>query len=228
MPFALFDHPGPTMQPLLADTPSDLLDQLQTHLPAGVPAEAVAAGVALLLLLISALLLRMAWRILFRRDRGPDGWDRELDIDLDDCPLPTRPAGDKRLTVYHLPSRLRLVVVAPVGREGDVDATAVERLLDRVVPGLGTVAQEDRPRVRVWPAQVSQHGFAAAFHRHTPKAAGRGESSRWVLLAGRAQVGRQAVMVGLGLWADEPTTIGRVNIDAHQWLDVVRLVPVSG
>src|SRR5262249_37048267 len=131
--------------------------------------------------------------------------------------------GERRLTVYHLPARLRLVVIAPLGREGDIDATAVEKLLDKVLPGLGAVAALDRPRVRVWPAQVSHHGFAAAFHRHTPKAAERGEPSRWGLLAGRAQAGKQPVLLGLGLWADEPNTIDRVNVEVHQWLDVLRL-----
>jgi hypothetical protein len=212
------------MHPLLP--PADLLDDLQTYLPEGVPAWAVVAAAALLLLLVVGLLLRALWRALFGRARPQEAWDRELDIDLDECPLPTRPPGERRLTVYHQPARLRLVVVAPVGRDGTIDATAVEKLLDLVVPGLGAAAQTDRPRVRVWPAQVSQHGFAAAFHRHTRKAAGRGELSRWVLLAGRAQAGRQPVMVGLGLWADEPNAIDRVNLEAYQWLDVLRLAPV--
>jgi hypothetical protein len=209
-----------------ADTAPDLLDELQTLLPEGVPAWAVVVAAGLLLALVLGLLLRRLWRALFRRRQEPSAWDRELDIDLDECPLPTRPPGEKQLTVYHHPARLRLVVVAPVGREGDVDATAVEKLLDRVVPGLGAAAEADRPKVRVWPSQVSHHGFAAAFHRHTRKAAQRGEPSRWVLLAGRAQLGRQQLMVGLGLWADEPITIDRVNIQPHQWLDVLRLVPV--
>ena len=205
---------------------ADLLDDLQTYLPEGVPAWAVVGGVTLLLLLVLVLLLRKLWRALFRRAEPGDAWDHELDIDLDQCPLPTRPLGERQLTVYHQPARLRLVVVAAVGREGDIDATAVEKLLDRVVPGLGTAAQNDRPCVRVWPAQVSHHGFAAAFHRHTRKAADRDELSRWVLLAGRAQAGRQPVMVGLGLWADEPNALDRVNLEPHQWLDVLRLVPV--
>jgi hypothetical protein len=216
------------MNPLpFADAVSDLLDQLQPLLPDGVPAWAVVAVAGFLVVAVLLLLLRGLWWAVFRRAKGPGAWDRELDIDLDDCPLPTRPPGDRQLTVYHHPARLRLVVVAPVGREGEVDATAVEQLLDRVVPGLGAAAQADRPRVRVWPAQVSHQGFAAAFHRHTPKAAGRGEPSRWVMLAGRAQVGRQALMIGLGLWADEPITIDRVNVQPHQWLDVLRLVPVA-
>lgn len=186
----------------------------------------IAGAGALLVLVVLLLLLRKLWRALFGRRKTSDAWDRELDIDLDECPLPTKPPGERRLTVYHQPARLRLVVVAPVGRDGEVDATAVEKMLDKLVPGLGAVAQNDRPRVRVWPAQVSQQGFTAAFHRHTPKAAERGEPSRWVFLAGRAQAGRQAVMVGLGLWADEPNTIDRVNLQTHQWLDVLRLVPV--
>jgi hypothetical protein len=216
------------MQPLppLAESPSELLDRLQTYLPEGVPAWAVAAATGLLLLLVLFLLLRKLWRALFGRRQTEDAWDRELAIDLDECPLPTRPPGERRVTVYHQPVRLRLVVLAPVGRDGDVDATAVEKLLDKVVPGLGAAAQIDRPRVRVWPAQVSQHGFAAAFHRHTRKAARRDELSRWVLVAGRAQAGRQPVMLGLGLWADEPNTLDRVNLDPHQWLDVLRLAPL--
>jgi hypothetical protein len=123
---------------------------------------------------------------------------------------------------------LRLVVVAPSGREGDVDATAVEKLLDRIVPGLGGVARNDRPRIRVWPAQLSQQGFNAAFHRCTPKREGEGQPSRWVLVAGRAVVGRQPVMLGLGLWAEEPGTIGRLSLEPHQWLDVVRLRATGG
>jgi hypothetical protein len=214
------------MHPPLADAATDLLDRLQTLLPEGVPAWAVVAAVGLLVVVVLLLLLRRLWRALFRRGAPPDAWDRELDIALDECPLPTRPPGERQLTVYHYPARLRLIVVAPVGREGEVDATAVEKLLDRVVPGLGAAAQADRPRVRVWPSQVSHSGFAAAFHRHTPRAADRGEPSRWVLLAGRAVAGRQQMMIGLGLWADEPLSIDRVTLEPHQWLDVLRLVPV--
>jgi hypothetical protein len=208
------------------ESPSELLDRLQTYLPEGVPAWAVVAAAGLLVLLLLLLLLRKLGRALFGRRKTEDAWDRELAIDLDECPLPAGPPGERRLTLYHQPVRLRLVVVAPVGRDGDVGATAVERLLDKVIPGLGAAAQADRPQVRVWPAQVSQHGFTAAFHRHTRKAARRAELSRWVLVAGRAQAGRQPVMMGLGLWADEPNTIDRLTLEPHQWLDVLRVVPM--
>jgi hypothetical protein len=205
---------------------SDWLDRLQSILPEGIPAWAAVAVAAFLVIGLLILLLHRIGRTLFRRTKGPGAWDRELDIDLDNCPLPTRPVGERQLTVYHHPARLRLIVVAPVGREAEVDAIAVEKLLDRVVPGLGAAAQTDKPQIRVWPAQVSHQGFAAAFHRHTPRAAERGDPSRWVLLAGIAQLGRQQMMVGLGLWADEPISMSRVNLKPNQWLDVLRLVPI--
>jgi hypothetical protein len=185
-------------------------------------------AVALGLLLLLASVLRRLWRALFARKKPAADWERDLRQDLEECPLPVRPPGAHALTVYHVPVRLRLVVVAPSGREGDVDATAVEKLLDRVIPGLGGVARNDRPRIRVWPAQLSHQGFNAAFHRCTPKREGEGQPSRWVLVAGRAVVGRQPVMLGLGLWAEEPSTVGRLSLEPHQWLDVLRLRATGG
>ena len=178
---------------------------------------------ALLLLLVIGLLMRRLWRALFARRPAPRDWDRDLRIVLDDCPLPVRPPGARALYLYHLPVRLRLVVVAPPGKEAEVDALAVEKLLDAALPGLGAVAANDRPRIKVWPPQLSHPGFTASFHRCTVKSEAEGEPSRWVLAAGRAMVGRQAVLLGLGLWATEPNTVGRLTLEPHQWLDVLRL-----
>lgn len=221
----------PLAAPAAPSAPADalhrLLDALQSVLPDAVPAWLVLAAALLVVLLVALWVRSLVRRLLgwlFGRGKTPDDWDRELRLDLDMCPLPAGPPGDRRLTVYHQPARLRLVVVAPVGKVSDVDALAVEKMLDHVVPGLGAAARHDKPLIRVWPTQISQHGFHAAFHRNTPKAGGKGEPSRWVLLAGRAQVGRQPVMLGLGLWTDEPTTLDRLTLEQpHQWLDVLRL-----
>jgi hypothetical protein len=184
------------------------------------------AGLAVLLL--AGHLVRALWRALFRRRRRPrKDWDRDLREDLDECPLPVRPPGERVLTAYHLPVRLRLVVVAPGSKEVEVDATAVERLLERLVPGLGEVAAHDRPLIRVWPAQLSQQGFINSFHRCTVRREPEGEPSRWVLLAGRTPGARPFILLGLGLWADEPNTFGRINLEPHQWLDVLRLRPAE-
>jgi hypothetical protein len=182
-------------------------------------------AVALVLLLVLGHFLRRTWRGLFGRKKPAPDWERDLRVELDECPLPVRPEGGVVLTVYHVPVRLRLVVLAGAGKEADVDATAVEKLLERVLPGLGAIAQRDRPRIRIWPWQRSQQGFVAAFHRCTIKSEPEGQPSRWVLVGGRAKVGGQPVLLGLGLWAEKPNDVGRLTLEPHQWLDVLRLRP---
>jgi hypothetical protein len=104
-----------------------------------------------------------------------------------------------------------------------VYTTPPEDLLDCIVPGLGAVAAHDAPQVRVWPPQLSQHGFAVIFQRRTQRPDPVGEPSHWVLVSGRANAGRQVVLVGMALWTDEPTVLGRVALEPHQWLDVLRI-----
>ncbi|MFL5242145.1 MAG: hypothetical protein ACJ8FY_08555 [Gemmataceae bacterium] len=168
--------------------------------------------------------VRLVWRKAFAARRRPFlESDREFEENLADCPLSAAPPQERQLTVYHLPVRMRLVVVAPVGREADFDAMAVENLLDKVIPGLGDIARWDRPRIRVWPAQYSTQGFAIAFQRRLHKPDPEGKPSRWILVAGRALIGRVPVMIGLALWAEKANMIGKVNLEPHQWLDVLRL-----
>lgn len=183
----------------------------------------VVLGVAALLAFaLLMLLIRWVERRFRRKDDHGDE-DRALQLDLSGCPLPVTPLGDPYLACYHLPVRLRLVVVASPGRNDKVDALAVEKLLDRIIPGLGLVARHDRPFIRVWPPQLSQHGFGATFHRCTIKPEPESEASRWVMIAGKVQAGKDPYLLGLGLWADEPNTVGRLTVELHQWLDVLRL-----
>src|SRR5262249_2473544 len=100
----------------------------------------VVLGVAALLAFaLLMLLIRWVERRFRRKDDHGDE-DRALQLDLSGCPLPVTPLGDPYLACYHLPVRLRLVVVASPGRNDKVDALAVEKLLDRIIPGLGLVA----------------------------------------------------------------------------------------
>jgi hypothetical protein len=183
---------------------------------------------ALAFLLLLGLLVRAIWRALFGRKPPEEDWDRRLRFRLDRCPLPVRPPGVRWLYIYHLPVRLRLVVLAPPGDAAEVDVLAVEKLLDSILPGLGPIAANDRPRIRVWPKQLSAQGFTASFHRCTLKSEREGDPSRWVLVAGRAMLGKQPVLLGLGLWAGEPNAIGRLTLEPHRWLDVLRLRTPEG
>jgi hypothetical protein len=184
---------------------------------------AVLGIVALVLLLLLWAVVDRCVRALFRR-RPPslEESDRKFNEDLAAFPPPADLDG-RRLALYHLPVRLRLVVMAAIGADPNLDEETALQLLDRVVPGLGTIATQEQARIRIWPPQVSQQGFTLAFHRRTRRPEADGELSHWVLAAGRAQTGRQAILLGLALWTDEPTTLGRLSIDTYQWLDVLRI-----
>ena len=174
----------------------------------------------ILLLIVAAslvlLILALVVARLFRRRPAPDP-DAGLREDLASYPPPPGAPGARRLLVEGHPARVRLVVVAPVGKLAQIDAAQAEPLLEHVRRGLGAAAQQDRPRVRVWPAQLSHQGFAVKFHRLTAKPDADGRPSHWALLAGRARVGQHYILLGLALWTDEPTTLGRLTLEPDQW-----------
>jgi hypothetical protein len=175
----------------------------------------------LIVLLILWALLRPLFR--GRRRKGPRKEPPKLGEDLASYPPLPPSTGDRRLTVEGVPVRLRLVVLAPAGTESEVDADNVSNLLELVLAGLGKVVPHDRPRIRVWPTQLSAEGFARQFHHHTPLPEGEGQPSRWVLVAGRVKAAGQSFMLGLGLQALNPTPLGRRTLQPHDWPTVLRL-----
>ena len=169
-------------------------------------------------------LLRGIFRRLFGKGKAfQEDWAKKLREDLTTYPPPPGEPGKQRLTVYHVPVRLRLVVLAPAGKETEIEADQAAELLNRVLPGLGAITAVDWPRIRVWPPQLSQQGFATAFFRHTVTDAKEGQPSPWILVAGRSQLNQPAVLLGLAISADEPNNLGRLSLEPHQWLDILRI-----
>jgi hypothetical protein len=169
------------------------------------------------------LIARLTWRPRkLRSARLLDG-DRKYRENLFALAPTTLPTLARRLTVYHLPVRVGLVVVAPAGTEHAVDRATVGQLLDRVIPGLQAIAVDDQARIRFWPPQMSQPGFAHAFQRRMQRPEVEGQPSHWVLVSGAVQVGRQTVLIGMALWTDQPTTLGKIALEPHQWLDALRI-----
>lgn len=162
---------------------------------------------------------------LFGRRRKRIAEIPDLTEDLGNYPPPPALWGDRRLTVYELPVRLRLVVAAPLGTESVLlREEDVGQLLDVVVPGLSVLLKTDKPRVRIWPTQLSQQGFVAAFRRHARRPDPENSVSRWVLVMGKALVGRRPVALGFALLADRDNTLNRVIVEQpHQWMEVLRL-----
>jgi hypothetical protein len=175
------------------------------------------AGLVLLLILWTFLVK------LFRRKEPEEVRLPNLEEELSLYPELKPSTGDRQLRVEGVPVRLRLVVIAPAGKDDEVHADDVERMLESILPGLGDICKGDKPRIKVWPRQLSYEGFTKHFQRNmlTPESAG--ELSRWVLLGGRAKLGKQQVMLGLGLQAVKPTTLGRRTVEAHEWPTVLRV-----
>jgi hypothetical protein len=207
----------------LTTPPKWLTDQL----PEGARTFLQEGGWLGILALLGLLLLFILWKAaggLFRGKR-PTKVRRDKGLREDLATIPAAPphSGDRKLTVEGVPVRLRLVIVAPAGTAYEVKPDAIPDVLDRVLPGLGDVWERDRPQTRVWPHQLSSEGFANTFHRSTPAPEGQGRPSRWVLVAGRADLGGRQVLIGLGLQAIKPTTVGRKTLKPHEWATVLRV-----
>jgi hypothetical protein len=158
--------------------------------------------------------------LVFRRKKPKV--DPESGMTEDLATYPPAPSAKRhyQLSVLNTPVRLRLVVVAPVGKRpvGKVDS-----VLEQVLRGLGEVSIDDKPRIRVWAPQLSTAGFAPTFFRTTHRPEAEGKPSRWVLLAGPARAGGVPVLLGLACVTDRPTTMGTITLSEAQWNEVLRV-----
>ena len=206
------------MSPLLADLappPRGLLQSVdtQTLLLYG----GVAAGVLVLLVVPVALMLRGKKRV--EPERGQEE-------DLSEYPPAPGQPGSRRLTVHGRPVRLRLVVVAPVGKQTVAEGGAVEALLEGVLRGLGQAAQQDKPRIRVWPPQLSVQGFAPTFFRRTLCPDRAGQPSHWVLAAGPARAGGRPVLLGLAMWGEDKAPMEQMTLADTDWDEALQMKTV--
>jgi hypothetical protein len=161
--------------------------------------------------------------LLLRRGRRPVDPERGLSENLAGFPpAPGRP-GKRRLVVHGQPMRVRLVVVSPAGKK-PLSPEDAEALVGSLMRGMDEILKADRPRVRVWPPQLSNVGFAQSFFRRVLRPEPRGRMSQWVRLAGPAKAGATPILLGMALLADEPTDVDELALDGAEWLDVVRVV----
>jgi hypothetical protein len=172
---------------------------------------------ALLILLPIAWYQRRALKALIVRPFRPIKPQPKLDEDLSTYPAPSFGLARRRLMIEGVPARIRLVVLAPAGTGERIEEKGIKDMLNRVLWGLGAIVEQDQPQIRIWPPQLSSHGFPAVFHRlvHTKEA--DTEPSRWILLGGATPPRPRTVLLGIGLWTDEPTTLGRLSMEPRDW-----------
>ncbi len=179
-----------------------------------------AAGLIALAIVLFLLRRIVRW---FHRPARVALTDDSLVIDL--AALPAAQSAATRVMVYHVPVRLAVVVIAPLGRDSDPPThSEVPKLLDRIVPGLASALRHDQTIVKIWPRQLSATGFAPNLMRHVRLPGDKGRGTPWCLVAGRTTFGDSAYAVGLALGADSPNKLGLIAVESeHHWLDVVRM-----
>lgn len=179
-------------------------------------------GSVCVIALFALLILGAIVRFLFGGSKK-EVKQKNLEEDLTEYPDLKKPSGDRQLRAEGVPVRIRLVVVAPAGTSSEVDVDELPGLFDEIVPGLGEIFKYDKPRVQVWPTQISYKGFGTHFHRNMLTGAKEGELTRWVLIAGRLKVGKKQIMLGVALQSIKPNTIGRRTVDSHEWASILRV-----
>ena len=185
-------------------------------------ATAIYCGAAAIVVLIT---LALIWRV-FAKRKKPDGSGDVADFHL--ALLAPAPAIDRPPLLFEgQPVRLRLVVLAPPGRNADLTPAMAEGILQSIFYGLGTAFRSESPHVQVWPPQLSQTGVAPIFFRRVARPEPAGAPSRWILVAGPARAGTRIVLLGLALEVGEPSPRGNVRVKVEQWSDKLRALTVG-
>lgn len=124
-----------------------------------------------------------------------------------------------RLWVDGIPTRLRLVVLVPMGTEREpIDVDQVPDLLNFAIRGMSECVKNDKPRIRVWPPQLSVAGFPPTFFREVVSPDEDDTPSPWIRLAGSIKAHGKPYLLGLALYADDATDIGTVRVEPNEWI----------
>jgi hypothetical protein len=184
---------------------------------------AIAIGAGILLAVAIVLTIVVSW---LHRHK-PRAFDNRADLSVDVSALADRgPApGGPQLTFYGTPVRLAVLVLAPVGREGELPpADELPRVLEELLPNLNAVLARDAPIFRRWPAQLSSQGFLHSFFHHLALPGHRGKNTPWCSVAGKFTAAGTQYLVGMVCCSEKPNGFSQVVVDHEgRWLDVVRV-----
>jgi hypothetical protein len=178
-----------------------------------------------MLAVVAIIVMWIAWRLFRRRRRTPPLVRPDLAISIVELGEAGPPAGLPTLELYNLPMRLAAVVLAPVGRVGDLPPEEeLAAVLEAIIPGLDKIAAAHQPVIRRWPSQVSARGFAHLFFANAKLPGEGGKGTPWASVAGLFKLEGQPLMAGLVFCAATPNSLGQTIIEReHDWLGCLRV-----
>jgi hypothetical protein len=180
----------------------------------------LAAGVTIALVAVFFLVRRA---MAPAEEAGPATEDVTIDVEKLSGGGP--PTAGPQLEFYHVPVRLAVLILAPVGRSGVVPPTnSLPEAMNQFLPGFMEVLSAHQPLFRRWPRQLSYHGFAGMFFGNVRLPGDRGKGTVWSGVVGKFTYNGQQLLAGMILQADRPVALGQVTLEnEHQWLDVLRV-----
>ena len=196
----------------------DLLDNPEARL-------IVLSVVGTALALCLAAMLWLLSRLFRKRPAAPPDRRGELAIDVAALPVAPPPQEGPQLEFYGTPVRLAVLVLAPVGRGGEIPAPAdLPLTLENLLPGLQEIVSRHQPQVVLWPNQLSSQGFLQAFFNLAALPGDHGKGTPWCSVAGKFEGGGQQYLAGLICCAAGPNSLGEMTVEhPGQWLSVLRV-----
>ena len=182
---------------------------------------AISAAIALCL----GTMLFLIFRLLRKRSSPAPDQQAELTIDVAALPLSPPPKEGPQLEFYGTPVRLAVMVLAPVGRGGEIPAPAdLTATLENLLPGLQEIVSRHQPQVVLWPNQLSSQGFLQAFFNLAALPGDHGKGTPWCSAAGKFEGGGQQYLAGLICCSAGPNSLGEMTVDKPgQWFSVLRV-----
>jgi hypothetical protein len=166
-------------------------------------------------LIVLAILLKMLGG---KSKKGHKDLEKTQHERLDEYPNAPAAQGGKRLVIDGIDVRVRLVVFAPVGTERrPIDVDEAPEMLDDLLRGLGGFTKTDKPRVRIWPAQLSVAGWPPTFFRLVESPDEDGRKSNWIRVAGTIKISGKPHLLGLALYSDEANKVGTMILEPTDW-----------
>ena len=172
-----------------------------------------------------AVVLLALW-LLLRRQATPGGERAQGDsIDLSEFVVGGPPEGPSSVEFYGTPVRLQLIVLAPMGRHGQLPSNEeLPHILNHFISDFTRVSGLHRTVVFRWPEQLSAHGFYQAFFNKLSLPGDHGRGSPWCAVSGRFTVADTQYLVGMAFTSEKPNGMGTVTVEHEgQWLDVLRI-----
>lgn len=169
-------------------------------------------------------------RLLFRRKQEATVEERDYSIDVGQLASEGSPSRGPQLEFYGTPVRLAVLVLAPLGREGELPATQdLGELLNELVPELKLVIDAQTPIFRRWPAQLSAHGFVSLFAKNVRLPGDRGRGTPWVSVAGKFVATKAQYLVGMVLCGGQPNSYTAKAIEhPGDWATMLRVRSARG